>query len=82
MCKEFLEEKGMLSSFTLRDFSFDLIPIDHDLYSLEIKCFKELFVDQEFSIYSLAAESIHRLQCVFGRVRVARHLGASALRRV
>jgi|JI6StandDraft_1071083.scaffolds.fasta_scaffold09921_6 hypothetical protein len=59
----------MLSAFTLRDFSFDLIPIDHDLYSLEIKCFKELFVDQDYSIYNLVAESIHRLQCVFGRVR-------------
>lgn len=69
VCKEFLEAKGMLSSFTLRDFSFDLIPIDHDLYSLEIKCFKELFVDQEYSIYTLVAESIQRLQCVFGRVR-------------
>lgn len=59
----------MLTHFTLRDFSFDLIPIDHDLYSLEIKCFKDLFVDEDYSIYSLVAESIHRLQCVFGRVR-------------
>lgn len=69
VCKEYLEARNLLGAFTLRDFSFDLIPIDHDLYSLEIKCFKELFVDQEYSIYSLVAESIHRLQCVFGRVR-------------
>ena len=69
VCKEYLEERGYLDSFELRDFSFDLIPLDHDVYSLEMKCFKELYIDQEYSIYNVVAESIHRLQSVFGKVR-------------
>ena len=39
------------------------------MYSLEMKCFKELYIDQEYSIYNTVAESIHRLQSVFGKVR-------------
>ena len=34
-----------------------------------MKCFKELYIDQEYSIYNVVAESIHRLQSVFGKVR-------------
>lgn len=69
VCKEYLEERGYLDSFELRDFSFDLIPLDHDVYSLQMKCFKELYIDQEYSIYNVVAQSIHRLQSVFGKVR-------------
>ena len=52
----------------IRDFSFDLLPIDVDLYSLEMKTLKETLINHDHSIYSTVAESIHRLQCVFGKV--------------
>jgi vacuolar protein sorting-associated protein 33A len=78
VCKEYLEARGLLSSFNLRDFSFDLIPLDNDLYSLEMKTFKELYIDNEYSIYNVVAESIHRLQCVFGKVRNVFGKGAAA----
>jgi hypothetical protein len=59
----------MLSDFVdIRDFSFDLLPLDVDLYSLEMKFIKELYINHDHSIYSTVAESIHRLQCVFGKV--------------
>lgn len=52
----------------IKDFSFDLLPLDVDLYSLEMKIMKDLYIDDNHSIYTTVAESIHRLQCVFGRI--------------
>lgn len=52
----------------VRDFSFDLLPIDNDIYSLEMKLLKELYINHDHSIYATVAESIHRLQCVFGKI--------------
>lgn len=42
--------------------------MDVDIYSLELKFVKELYVNHDHSIYSIVAESIHRLQCVFGKI--------------
>ena len=52
----------------IKDFSFDLLPLDIDLYSLEMKVIRELYIEDNHTIYSTVAESIHRLQCVFGRI--------------
>lgn len=52
----------------IKDFSFDLLPLDVDLYSLEMKIIRELYIEDNHTIYSTVAESIHRLQCVFGRI--------------
>lgn len=52
----------------IRDFSFDLVPLDIDLYSLEMKIMRELYIDDNHTIYSTVAESIHRLQSVFGKI--------------
>ncbi len=38
-----------------------------DLYSLEMKTLKDMYINHDHSIFSIVAESIHRLQCVFGR---------------
>jgi hypothetical protein len=46
---------------TIKDFSFGLLPYDHDLYSLEIKCFRELYLLADQSVYNIVAESIIRL---------------------
>ena len=52
----------------MKDFSFDLLPLDIDLYSLEMKNIKEQYINNNHSIYISVAESIHRLQCVFGKI--------------
>ena len=46
---------------TIKDFSFGLLPYDHVLYSLEIKCFRELYLLADQSVYNIVAESIIRL---------------------
>ncbi len=33
-----------------------------------MKIMRDLYIDDNHSIYSTVAESIHRLQCVFGRI--------------
>lgn len=68
ICKEFFEQNQLSDFVDIRDFSFDLLPLDVDLYSLEMKFIKELYINHDHSIYSTVAESIHRLQCVFGKV--------------
>lgn len=68
ICKEFLEQEDLLKYVDIKDFSFDLLPLDIDLYSLETKYLKELYINNNHSIYSMVAESIHRLQCVFGKI--------------
>lgn len=39
-CNEYLEARGLLNMVKIRDFSYGLLPIDHDFYSLEMKSFK------------------------------------------
>jgi hypothetical protein len=68
ICKEFFEQNGLTGVVDIRDFSFDLLPLDVDLYSLEMRFLKELYISHDHSIYTTVAESIHRLQCVFGKV--------------
>lgn len=68
ICKEFFEQNGLSPFVDIRDFSFDLLPLDVDLYSLEMRFLKELYIGHDHSIYTTVAESIHRLQCVFGRI--------------
>ena len=67
-CKEFLESSKLLDLVEMKDFSFDLLPLDIDLYSLEMKNLKEQYVNNNHLIYTTVAESIHRLQCVFGKI--------------
>lgn len=68
ICKEFFELNGLTNLVDVRDFSFDLLPLDVDLYSLEMRFLKEMYISHDHSIYTTVAESIHRLQCVFGKI--------------
>ncbi len=68
ICKEFFELNGLTHLVDIRDFSFDLLPLDVDLYSLEMRFLKEMYISHDHSIYTTVAESIHRLQCVFGKI--------------
>ncbi len=68
LVKEYLQSVGVLDHFELRDFSFDLLPLENDLFSLELKCFRQIYVENDYSYFSYVAESIHRLQAIFGRI--------------
>lgn len=51
----------------IHDFNFDLIPVEDNLMSLQYKpSLKELFVTHEYNCHNMAAESLFRLETVFG----------------
>jgi hypothetical protein len=71
MCKYYMDQEKMLVLFenSTYDFNFDLIPLYNDLLSLEYKpAVTEMLVSSEYTCYNLVAESIQRLQMVFGKV--------------
>ena len=71
LCKYFLETNDMTPFFQNRiyDFNFDLIPLSKDLLSLEYPLgIKEMLVNSEFNIHNFAAESLQRIQLVFGKI--------------
>ena len=69
VCKEALQDEGIYSSITsFHDFNFDLIPLDYDLLSLEIPdAARQLYLELDTTTLILIAESIQRLQLVFGK---------------
>jgi hypothetical protein len=69
-CKEALQQNNIFSSISnFYDFNFDLIPLDYDILSLEIPdASRQLYLDLDTTTLVLVAESIQRLQLVFGRI--------------
>jgi hypothetical protein len=71
MCKYYMDNQKLLVQFenSTFDFNFDLIPLYSDLLSLEYKpAVTEMFISSEYTCYNLVAESIQRLQMVFGKI--------------
>jgi len=68
-CIEALKMNGIYGSITsFHDFNFDLIPLDYDLLSLEIlDASRQLYLELDTTTLILIAESIQRLQLVFGK---------------
>lgn len=53
----------------MKDFSFDLIPLDLDVLSLEMHdSFRDMVIDYDLSLYNYVAESINRIQLVMGTI--------------
>jgi len=70
LCKEALESYGVYGNLDIRDFNFDLIPLDTDILSLELdSCFKEIYIENDLSTYTYVAESLQRLQLVYGKIK-------------
>src|SRR3990167_536108 len=67
--KYFMKQWGSIHEFkSIWDLNLDLVPIAPDLASLEYKdSLKEMFYSKEFTCHNMAAESLYRLQAVFGK---------------
>lgn len=69
LIREILEKIGVNSLVTVHDFFLDLIPIEPDFFSLELKsCFYELNFSMDNSPLHFVAESIRRLQKIYGKI--------------
>ena len=52
------------------DFNLDVIPLDDSLLTLDDRCSKsELFSSKEFNSVNRVAESINKMQMVFGKAK-------------
>jgi hypothetical protein len=57
------------TTIEIQDFNFDLIPVTHDVLSMELNSsFKELYIDQELNMCNHMAESIQRIQLIYGKI--------------
>lgn len=71
LSKFYMEDYAISSRFENRvyDFNFDLIPLSNDLLSLEYPLsLDEIFKTKEFNVHNLVAESLQRIQLVFGKI--------------
>ena len=51
MCREALELFNVYAELTIKDFNFDLIPIEKDLMSLEMEyLFKDYYLGNDLSL--------------------------------
>ncbi|EGR30804.1 vacuolar sorting protein, putative [Ichthyophthirius multifiliis] len=70
LCKQVLQQYGITENqVEVIDFSFDLIPLDQDVLSLELQnSFNNIYLDNDFSTFQFVAESIQRIQVVYGKI--------------
>ena len=69
LTKYFMKQSGSIHQFkSIWDLNLDLVPLSPDLASLEYKdSLKEVFYSKEYTCHNMAAESLYRMQAVFGK---------------
>ncbi|KAJ3118081.1 Vacuolar protein-sorting-associated protein 33 [Phlyctochytrium bullatum] len=69
VCEQLFEEQGVLGDIVLGEFHLDLIPLDEDVYSLELDdAFRDLYLDGDVSPLYYLAKSILKLETVTGEI--------------
>ena len=67
---EYMMNNDLNNKFRIFNFNVDLLPIDNDLLSLENEnCFKEIYVDKNFTSISDLANAFVKLESCFGKVK-------------
>ena len=65
-----LKSYHIMECLHIENLNFDLIPIDIDLLSLENEnCLKEIYIDEDLSSISDLANSLTKLEMIFGKVK-------------
>ena len=79
ICERVLEEEGVLGDVTAWEFALDLIPLDDDVLSLEMDgSFRECYLDGDRTSLFSVAQSIMKLQAMFGIIPQIMGAGPSA----
>ncbi|KRX00184.1 Sec1-like protein [Pseudocohnilembus persalinus] len=69
LCDEALERLQLKGIVQVKDFNFDLVPLEDDLLSYEMSSsFFDLYLRNDLNMYYYISESIQRLQAVFGQI--------------
>ena len=72
ICKDGLERTDLYEKCckNIKEFHFDLIPLEKDLFSLEMNhCFRKMYINSDFSTTKFVKHSIQRLELVYGKIR-------------
>ncbi|KAI9496391.1 Sec1-like protein [Zychaea mexicana] len=68
ICERILEEEGVFGSITVGDYAMDWIPLEDDLISMELDpgTWKEIYLDGDHTSIYYAAQSLMKLQSIYG----------------
>lgn len=71
LCKEMLEEGKALKSLEIHELSYELIPLEKDLLSLDDNSsFRNLILRRNFQSLTLVKHSIQRLEAMYGKIPI------------
>ena len=66
---DYMISNHIRNDFNIENLNFDLIPIDIDLLSLERDCLKEIYIDNNLTSVGDLANSLVKLEMIFGKVK-------------
>ena len=78
VCEKVLQDEGVLELLTVREVGVQLIPLEDDVLSLELPCFRECWLDGDPSALHTVATSVMKLQAMFGTIPTVRGVGEKA----
>ena len=69
-CQEALQRLGVYGNLIIKEFQFDLIPLDKDILSFEMEMsFRDLYRDGDLSCYTYVAETLMKFEMLYGPFR-------------
>jgi len=80
ICEQILEDEHVLGHITtVGEFNIGLIPLDGDVLSLEMPdMFKQCYVDGDTSSLNLIAQSLHKVQSLYGVIPNVKSKGSAS----
>ena len=79
VCERVLERMGVLDEVTIYEYPLDLIPLDDDVLSLEFDTFRPCALDGDTTCLMDIAQSVMKLQSMFGWIPNVRAKGTHAV---
>ncbi len=71
LCKDMLEAGSVLKSLEIHELSYELIPLEKDLLSLDDNSsFRNLILGYNYQTLTLVKHSIQRLEAMFGKIPI------------
>lgn len=81
MCEKLMAQAGIMPYITVGEYALDVIPLEHDVLSLEIPhAFHDLSVEGSGVSATACAHALVRLQAAFGTIPVVKGKGNAALK--
>eukprot|EP00357_Protocruzia_adherens_P031928 CAMPEP_0114991808 /NCGR_PEP_ID=MMETSP0216-20121206/11580_1 /TAXON_ID=223996 /ORGANISM="Protocruzia adherens, Strain Boccale" /LENGTH=590 /DNA_ID=CAMNT_0002355181 /DNA_START=29 /DNA_END=1801 /DNA_ORIENTATION=- len=81
LCEKILQLEGVLADVQIAQYTMDLIPLENDVLSLEMESsLRDLILHSDVSIYMNVANSIRKLEYLYGKIPAKYGKGKASLR--